>query len=280
MNETHAESCKKDSETAIQKLDRLVGMDAVKNEVKKFQYMKELGKKSDIDLYYIITGNPGTGKTTAARLLGEIFCELGYLKSGHTVEVTKNDLIASYVGQTAIKTKEKIEEAIGGVLFVDEADLLSEDDFGREAIYTLVEAMTTKYGQFSLMLAGYPEQMEKLINSNLGFKTHFRTIYIDDYTPEELLKILHTFAEDFVLTPEYIQRSRQIFDFWIEKKDRNFGNARDVSKYFGECKDALYERISREYEVSSDIPKEVKKTLTGQDIPLKYSSVVGSFINE
>jgi len=282
MDETqYTESGKKDNETAIQKLDRLIGIEAVKEEVKMLQIKKEYNEKvgrnveATFDLHYIIIGNSGTGKTTAARLLGEIMHELGYLGSGHTVKVTRMDLIAGYVGQTAIKTREKIEQAIGGVLFVDEAYSLAEDDFGQEAINEIIAAMTAKRGQFSLVLAGYPEQMNILMNSNPGFKRYFKTIYIEDYTSEELLKILHNFAEDFVFTPEYIQKSRQIFDFWIENKERNFGNAREVRKYLDECETALYKRISAEYNDESDILEKVKKTLTGQDIPLKYSSIVG-----
>ena len=118
-----------------------------------------------MNLHYVLTGNPGTGKSTVAKLLGEIYYELGFLPSGHTVKVTRSDLVAGYVGQTAIKTRACIEQAMGGVLFVDEAymlkrvnqDGMSDNDFGQEAIDTILEAMSDRAGEFAVVVAGYPK---------------------------------------------------------------------------------------------------------------------------
>jgi len=242
---------KKDNETAIQKLDRLIGMETVKKEVRilenrKISFVDEgyhsrllppISKEnSTFNLNYVMTGNPGTGKTTAARLLGEIMHESGYLESGHTVEVTRKDLVAGFVGQTAIKTKEKIEEAIGGVLFIDEAYSLvegGENDFGREAITELVAAMTARKGQFSLVVAGYPEQMKTFMDSNPGLQRRFsKTIHIEDYTPEELLKIFKNNLKknECVLSDNLSTMLNSFFENWHKSRDKNWGNAGNVEK--------------------------------------------------
>jgi type II secretory pathway predicted ATPase ExeA len=267
---------------AFQKLNKLVGMEGLKNEIRllavraeRAKMVKDANDPRNDNRHYIITGNPGTGKTTAARLLGEALHEAGYLERGHIVEVASHDLIAGYVGQTAAKTKEKIELAMGGVLFIDEAYSLGMNDFGTEAVHTILAAMSDKAGQFSVMLAGYPEQMETFTNSNPGFKRHFSHIHIDDYTPDEMVEILHNFADGFVLTPEYIQKSKQIFEHWVAHKDCNFGNARDVRKYFEGCKYTLDGRLFTEYPGGSDIPAEAKNTLTGRDVPSRYSPIAG-----
>jgi len=252
---------KKDNDTAIQKLDRLIGMDAVKKEVRILENRKKSNEKPimnedyhsrilppiskenvKFNLNYAITGNPGTGKTTAARLLGEIMYESGYLEGGHTVEVTRKDLVAGFVGQTAIKTKEKIEEATGGVLFIDEAYSLvegGENDFGREAITELVAAMTaTRKGQFSLVVAGYPDKMKAFIDSNPGLGSRFKDpiLHIDDYAPEELLKIFknnlkkNTLGEKYTLSDNLSAMLSSFFENWYKSRDKEWGNARNVEK--------------------------------------------------
>ena len=274
---------KQEKETAFQKLSKLIGMECFKREIQLLEYS---GVESINNLHYIITGNPGTGKTTIARLLGEILHELGYLRSGHIVMVTRSDLVGAFVGEATIKTKGKIGEATGGVLFIDEANTLfqsGEDHFGHEAMVTLVKEAWgdgDRKKQFVMILSCYPEQIDAFLQLTPGLKQKLRIIHLNDYSTEEMVKILQNFAGDFILEPEYIQKTKQIFDFWTANKDRNFGNAGDVRKYFSECNDTLYKRLFKEYEVSSDIPEEVKKTLTGQDIPSKYLLVVGGLASE
>jgi len=275
--------CKASQETkedAMIKLKTLTGLARVKERIAKLQRRIQFEGATEPG-HYVFSGNPGTGKTTVARLLGDILREEGVLKKGHIVEVLRQDLVAGYVGQTAIQTTKKLEEALDGIFFLDEAYTLNEGSgkegsFGKEAIDTILAFIENNRKRICAIFAGYTGDMEKFIQTNAGLTSRVsETIIFDDYETDEMVEILHNFAGDFVFTPEYIQKSKQIFDFWLANKDRNFGNARDVRKYFSECKDALYERISREYENSSSVPKEVKKTLTGQDIPLKYSSIVG-----
>jgi len=236
---------KQDKETAFQKLDRLVGMGNVKAVVEMLKRQAERGKltAAEYNLYYTLTGNPGTGKTTVAKLLGEIYYELGYLERGHTVTVTRNDLVAGYVGQTAIKTKEKINEALGGVLFIDEANLLingADDIFGKEAMDTLIEAMTDKMGQFALIAAGYPQGMEDLMKVNPGLRRRFRyEIKIDDYSPEELTQIfnMNVQRKGYVLDDELTLLINPFFENWYKARDKSWANARNVeyliSKMYG-----------------------------------------------
>jgi|GEM_PF-2784938 len=151
------------------------------------------GGKEAVNLHISLVGNPGTGKSTVAKLMGEVFHELGLLPTGHVVKVTRDDLVAGYIGQTAMKTKERINEAIGGVLFIDEAYTLArggENDYGQEAIDTILEAMTDRIGEFSVIVAGYPDEIDMLLKKNPGFKSRFsERITIEDYTAKELTDI-------------------------------------------------------------------------------------------
>jgi len=279
--------CKASQETkedAMIKLKTLTGLASVKERIAKLKRRIQFEGASEPG-HYVFAGNPGTGKTTVARLLGDILREEGVLRRGHIVEVLRQDLVAGYVGQTAIQTTKKLEEALDGIFFLDEAYTLNEGSdkegsFGKEAIDTILAFIENNRKRICAIFAGYTGDMEKFIQTNAGLTSRISdTIIFDDYDTNEMVEILHNFAGDFVFTPEFTQKSKQVFDYWLANKDRNFGNARDVRKYFSECKDALYERISREYEDSSSVPKEVKKTLTGQDIPLKYSSIVGDSAN-
>jgi len=229
---------KQEKETAFQKLEKLIGMENVKREVEALQRQKEYADESHgFNLHYVITGNSGTGKTTAVRLIGEALYELGYLKNGHIIKVTRDDLVAVYVGQTAIKTKEKIEEAMGGVLFIDEAYSLAnggDGDFGQESISAIIEAMTDRNGQFSVIIAGYPDEMKAFIDSNPGLKRRFlNTIHIDDYEPDELLQIFYYNLQN---NPKYITSEKlsavldSFFENWHKSRGKNWGNAREVEK--------------------------------------------------
>ena len=184
----------------------------------------------------VFAGNPGTGKTTVARLIGRIYKAMGILPRGHTVETNRAGLVAGYVGQTAIKTQEKIDEALRGVLFIDEAyslnqDGFSSDTFGQEAIDTLVKAMEDHYQDLVVIVAGYPDEMEKFISSNPGFASRFnKTIVFEDYSLDELCLILNyqLTKRGYTLTEGAQIPAKEIIRTAMKKKKKNFGNGRYI----------------------------------------------------
>ena len=227
---------------ALSQLHELVGMNALKQEVdemiKLVRYYKDIGKnvKKAFSLHTVFMGNPGTGKTTVARLLVMIYKALGILERGHLVECDRKSLVAGYVGQTAIKTGALIEKAMGGGLFIDEAYSLTQggnQDFGREAIETLLKTMEDRRGDFMVIVAGYPDEMKQFLEANPGLMSRFdRQFSFKDYTSDELLSIakmmfdmeelkLHEAAEQHLL--EYIHKL-------LDNKHRYFGNARTIRK--------------------------------------------------
>ncbi|KAF0817420.1 MULTISPECIES: AAA family ATPase [unclassified Cytobacillus] len=197
-------------------LDRLIGLETVKTEVQNlvaFVKIQQMRREKDlpvipIQLHSVFTGNPGTGKTTVAKIYAELLKECGFLKRGHLIVASRADFVAGYVGQTAIKTKKKIREALGGVLFIDEAySLLSQTsgDFGKEVIDTLVDEMTKHNENLIVVLAGYPNEMEKLMSSNPGLKSRFKKFFhFKDYSTAELLEIIisYTGKYEYTLTEE------------------------------------------------------------------------------
>lgn len=194
-------------QTASDRLQRLIGLDSVKEELHKIAafvtIQKERGqrglKTSPVELHAVFTGNPGTGKTTVAALYAEILRDIGYLKRGHLVTASRADLVAGYVGQTASLTRRKVRQALGGVLFIDEAYALlgGGQDFGQEAIHTLVEEMTRHAENLVVVLAGYPDEMTRLMLSNPGLASRFKKyIHFPDYTVEQLVRIVEKGAGD------------------------------------------------------------------------------------
>lgn len=262
---------------AITRLNELTGLQSVKDRIKKLRRNILIGGETAEPGHYIFAGNPGTGKTTVARLLGDLLCEAGVLRRGHVIEVSREDLVASHVGQTALKTKAVIESALDGVLFIDEAYRLvdgegnSNNSFGREAIDTLVAIMENYRDRLCVICAGYSKPMEQFVQSNPGLKSRFtQVIEFEDYSAEEMIQILKTFAgKEVVFEPEFIKASEKIFGLWVSRKAEDFGNARDVRKYLAQCKDALYMRLEEEYP-DFNIPDAIKRTYTVADIPEQY----------
>lgn len=189
-----------DSDVSNNHLDDLIGLNLVKEEIatlvnyiKMKQMRDEMSLKSpDVSYHCVFLGNPGTGKTTVARIIADIYRELGILKRGHLVETDRSGLVAEYVGQTAVKTNQMIDKALDGVLFIDEAYSLvqgSSEDYGSEAIATLLKRMEDDRDRLVVILAGYTNEMEVFINSNPGLRSRFnRYIHFEDYSAEELLR--------------------------------------------------------------------------------------------
>ncbi|KXG76867.1 AAA family ATPase [Thermotalea metallivorans] len=194
-------------EELIKELDRMIGLEKVKKLVKEIYAYIEIQKKrkeegliaEPLVMHMIFKGNPGTGKTTVARLLGKIFWKMGILEKGHLVEVERADLVGEYIGHTAIKVREQIKKSLGGILFIDEAYSLArggEKDFGKEAIDALVKGMEDYKENLILILAGYQEEMDCFLKSNPGLKSRF-PIHIDfpDYELDELIRIAESIVE-------------------------------------------------------------------------------------
>ena len=234
-------------ETLLQQLQSLIGLNEVKQEVStlvnllKLQSMRKQHGLPEIPMsrHLVFVGNPGTGKTTVARILAKIYHQLGILSKGQLIEVDRSGLVAGYVGQTALKTQEVIRSAMGGVLFIDEAYTLaksdSSNDFGQEAIDTILKAMEDHRDDFVVIVAGYPDSMKAFINSNPGLKSRFnKYIYFQDYTPEELLDIFKSQCKNAGLMLED-GASEIAFDYLqnvYEHRDSNFANGRSVRNYF------------------------------------------------
>ena len=249
----------------LKELNSLIGLNDVKNEVNaivnyvKIQKMrKEKGLPSTPVSYHLVfTGNPGTGKTTVARIIAGLYKDLGVISKGQLVEVERGDLVAGYVGQTAIKTQEVIQKALGGVLFIDEAYSLagSENDFGQEAIDTLLKAMEDNRNDLVVIVAGYDDLMEKFINSNPGLKSRFsRYIHFPNYSGTELFDIfkLQLSTNKYVIEDDVIEPLKKHFDKMANTSSANFGNARDVRNYFESVLANQANRLSYEKNVDSN----------------------------
>ena len=234
-------------EDPMEKLDSLIGLTTIKHDVKELtdfvriqKMRKEEGLKSvPVSLHLVFTGNPGTGKTTVARILSSIYKQMGVLSKGQLVEVDRSGLVAGYVGQTALKTQERIQEALGGVLFIDEAYSLAQKDdaFGQESIDTILKAMEDHRDDLVVIVAGYTEPMEKFINSNPGLKSRFnKYIEFPDYTVDELEGIFNMNCKkyDYSVEEDAAFQIREMIKQRKFTKLENFANAREVRNMFEE----------------------------------------------
>ena len=205
-----------------------------------------------MSLHLVFLGNPGTGKTTVARLLARLYHAIGVLPKGQLVEVDRSGLVAGFVGQTALKTQEVIQKAIGGVLFIDEAyALVNQDngnDFGREVIEVLLKNMEDHRKDLVVIVAGYSQLMEKFIHSNPGLESRFnKYFYFEDYDGAQLFTILQSMCvkNGYVLTPEGEALARRELMALYEDRDENFGNARDVRNLFEQAVARQSDRVAR-----------------------------------
>lgn len=279
------ESPNKDRETAhaakdasaLQQLDKLIGLESVKEEVNKLtnfikvQNLRKQKGMNAITLSYhcVFTGNPGTGKTTVARIVAQIYRELGILKKGQLVETDRSGLVAEYVGQTAVKTNKIIDSALDGVLFIDEAYSLVQgggNDYGKEAIATLLKRMEDDRDRLIVILAGYDNEMKLFIDSNPGLQSRFnRYIHFSDYNAEELMAIfkLNLKKFDYELTNDAEQKISHLFSYAVSHKDQNFGNGR----YARNVLEKTLENQATRLATVSEITEQMLRTIEEHDIP-------------
>lgn len=260
----------------MSELDNLIGLTKIKKDVaelisllKVMKLREQRGIKTvPVSLHLVFTGNPGTGKTTVARILAQIYKEIGILEKGQLIEVDRGDLVAGFVGQTAIKTKERINEALGGILFIDEAYTLAKEgnDFGQEAIDTILKAMEDMRDKFIVIVAGYTEQMSTFISSNPGLKSRFNKFFeFPDYSAEELIEIFKRLCakNDYKITEAALEKVKTVITNMEKNKGTDFANGRDVRNMFEKIMLKQAMRIG----ASSDPTDDVLRTIEAEDIP-------------
>ena len=273
-----------DFNDCLKELDGLVGLKSVKEEITNLASFLNLQiqrgeSKTFQGKHYIFTGNPGTGKTTVARIMANVFKTLGILSRGQLIEADRSKLVAGFSGQTAIKTNQLVDSAIGGVLFIDEAYTLASgdnDSFGSEAIDTLLKRLEDDRGKFICIVAGYTRQMHDFIDSNPGMKSRFtQTINFEDYSSEELSQIFFNMAtaRKFSMDDEVKDAVKRMFDQIYLRRDRNFGNAREARKMFDETVENQSHRLVEEMGKHTVTDTDMY-TIVESDLPSNKSQAV------
>ena len=266
-------------EDVLAELDALCGLDKVKEDVKSLINLVKVRKLRQeaglpvppMSLHMVFLGNPGTGKTTVARLLARIYHSIGVLSKGQLVEVDRSGLVAGFVGQTALKTQEVIEKALGGVLFIDEAYALtnqeSPNDFGQEAVEVILKGMEDNRDDLIVIVAGYTDLMRDFIHSNPGLESRFNKYFqFEDYTGEQLAEIFRAQCKKngYTIDEATDKAAAEAFQIMYEQRDENFGNARDVRNIF----ETAIARQANRVAVMENPTKEDLMALTVEDLDL------------
>ncbi|MGD9721233.1 MAG: AAA family ATPase [Pirellulales bacterium] len=264
-------------QTALQSLDELIGLDSIKNEIRELtrflrvqQQREQAGlPRTQVSLHTVFAGNPGTGKTSVARVLGEVFGALGIVRQGHLIEADRSTLVAGYMGQTAERTNKIVDSALDGVLFIDEAYSLvsdrGDDPFGQEAVQILLKRMEDNRGRLIVVLAGYSDEMQRLLGTNPGLASRFqRTFDFPDFTVVELCRIFQSLCEKnhYSLPPATRARLVLGFAYLLAAPDPHFGNGRVVRNVFERAIRRLANRIAD----VAPLTKELLTRLEPEDI--------------
>jgi len=243
----------------LAKLDELVGLQIIKDSVRSLINLVKVQKLREkeglqvppMSLHMVFMGNPGTGKTTVARIISGLYKAIGILSKGHLIETDRGGLVAGFVGQTAIKTGDVVKSALGGILFIDEAYALSPpdagNDFGREAIETLLKMMEDHRDDLVVIVAGYDTEMERFISSNPGLESRFNRYFVfEDYDATELLAIFEGLCRkhQYTITEDASLKVKELLEGMYNLRDENFGNARDVRNLFEDIVAAHADRVS------------------------------------
>jgi len=265
----------------LAKLNGMVGLAAVKKEISNLAAFLNLQiRRGETNTFqgkhYVFTGNPGTGKTTVARIMADVFRTLGILSRGQLVEADRSKLVAGFSGQTAIKTNQLIDSAMGGVLFIDEAYTLKsndQDSFGAEAIDTLLKRLEDDRGKFICIVAGYTDQMHDFIDTNPGLKSRFtQTIHFEDYTPDELTEIFINLAKgkNFTVDEETRGAVHRQFEQLYLRRDKNFGNAREARRIFDQTVERQSQRLVEQVNDPNLHQEDMYRIITA-DLPMTQS---------